>query len=160
MADNDTAGILSLVTHTAEAAYKKLPEADSKPILWADILNLLGILYLMEGDFKTAEEKQMKSLEVRRELNSSEDLSINACYNYLGVITDSDLRHDEAKEWLAKSAEILAKGDGDLYIRLRCQNKLNTSRNRYATEKFDESEKLVDEALVLATHFNSWYSLA
>ena len=91
----------------------------------------------------------------KNKLKSSEDLSINACYNYLGVILDSDLRHDEAQEWLAKCDEILKKGDEDLWIRLGCQNKLNTSCNRCGTESFDESRKLVDAALVLATDFNN-----
>ena len=154
VSDNDTAGIFSLVTHTADTAFEKLPSKDKDQRLKADIFNLLDILYQKEGDFKASEVQILESLQIRRELFSPEDLAIVACYNYLGVATDSDLRYDEGNEWLEKSAAIIEDHDEDLYVRLRCQNNLNRSRNRYATEKFDDSETLLNRALTLATSYD------
>lgn len=159
VSDNDKAGVQSLVTYTGEKAFQQLLYKDQ--VLEADILSLLGILYQKEGDFFASEYEIAESLRIRRELNDSpKDLAIVACYNYLGVARDSDLRHDEGKEWLEKSFAIIKDRNEDLYIRLRCQNNLNRARNRYATDNFEEAEKLLDKALELARVFDGWYSLA
>lgn len=160
MQDNDTAGVMSLVTHTSEDAYQKLPESQKDPLLLADIMILLCILYLQDGDFKAAEDKGLKSLELRRELQMPEDLAMSNCYNYLGIACDSDLRHDEAHVWLEKSADIFKDHDEDLYVRLACQNNLNRARNLYCTEQYEQSKQLLDISMSQATKFGSWYSLA
>lgn len=160
MQDNDTAGVMSLVTHTSKDAYQKLPKSQKDQLLLADILILLSIVCLQNGDFSAAEDFGMKSLEIRRELMMPEDLAMTNCYNYLGIACDSDLRHSEARFWLEKSADILKDHDENLYVRLACQNNLNRARNLYCTGQYEQSKQLLDVSMSQATKFESWYSLA
>ena len=160
MQDNDTTDGMSLVPHAGEDAYQMLPESQKDQLLFADILILLGTLDLQDGRFKAAKGKGLKSLDLRRELQMPEDLAMSNCYNYLGIACDSDLRHDEARVWLEKSADILKDHDEDLYVRLACQNNLNRARNLYCTENYEQSKHLLDISMSQATKFKSWYSLA
>ena len=68
MQDNDTAGVISLVTHTSKDAYQQLPQSQKDQLLLADILILLGIVYLQDGASTAAEDQGMMSLEIRRGL--------------------------------------------------------------------------------------------
>ncbi|KAL8896345.1 MAG: hypothetical protein Q9207_007750 [Kuettlingeria erythrocarpa] len=159
--DNDAAGILSLVIDTGCKAYYKLSEDSKQPILEADLLLLLCIRDLRaEGDFKSAETQGKRSLVIREELKIPQDLQITNCYNYIAIALDSLGQHDEAKKWLEKSREILVANDDELHVRLLSQNNLNYSRNLFSVEDFTGSEKKLDQALVQATGFKSWYSLA
>ena len=160
MQDSDTPGVMSLVTHNSKVAYQKLPELQKDQLLLADILILLGIVYLQDGDIRAAEDYGMKILEIRRELTMPEDLAMTNCYNYLGIACDSDLRHSEAWIWLERSADILKNHDEDLYVRLACQNNLNRARNLYCTGQYEQSKQLLDVSMSQATKFGSWYSLA
>jgi len=82
------------------------------------------------------------------------------CYNYIAIACDSVGRHAEAKELLQKSRSILEGKDDELHTRLLCQNNLNFSRNLFSVEDFEGAERMLDEAVVQATSFKSWYSLA
>ncbi|KAL8812868.1 MAG: hypothetical protein Q9223_000518 [Gallowayella weberi] len=159
--DNDAAGILSLVISTGYAAYYKLPDAAKERILDADILLLLCIRDLRaEGDFVSAEIEGKKSLAIREELQMPQDLQMTNCYNYIAIALDSLGRHLEAKNLLDKSREILEGHSDELHVRLLCQNNLNSSRNLFSMDDFEGSEKKLDDALIQATSFKSWYSLA
>ena len=159
--DNDAAGILSLVIDTGCDAFHKLPEAPKERVLEADILLLLCIRHLRaDGDFKSAETQGKKSLAIREDLKMPQDLQMTNCYNYIAIACDSMGRHDEAKTWLEKSRSILVEHHDDLHIRLLAQNNLNFSRNLFSVNDFEGSEKKLDAALVQATGFKSWYSLA
>ncbi|KAL8715178.1 MAG: hypothetical protein Q9220_001136 [cf. Caloplaca sp. 1 TL-2023] len=160
--DNDAAGVLSLAVDTGHDAYYKLPDDDVKqPILEADILLLMCIRDLRaEGDFKSAEIHGKKSLAIRQDLKMPQDLQMSNCYNYIAIALDSLGRHDEAKVWLEKSRAILESHDDELHVRLLCQNNLNFSRNLFSVGDFGLSEYKLDKALVQATTFKNWYSLA
>ena len=159
--DNDAAGILSLVIDAGCEAYYKLPDAAKQRVLEADILLLRCIRDLRaEADFKSAETQGKKSLAIREELKMPQDLQMTNCYNYIAIALDSMALHQEAKLWFEKSREILEGHDDELHIRLLCQNNLNFSRNLFSVEDFDGAEKKLDRALIQATGFKSWYSLA
>ena len=159
--DNDAAGILPLVIDTGRDAFYELPEAPKEHVLEADILLLLCIRDLRTGgDFKSAETQGKKSLAIREDLKMPQDLQMTNCYNYIAIACDSMSCHDEAKTWLEKSRSILVEHDDELHIRLLAQNNLNFSRNLFSVNDFEGSEKKLDTALVQATAFKSWYSLA
>jgi tetratricopeptide (TPR) repeat protein len=149
-----------LVIGTGIDAFRKLPEPLRDQLLLADLLILFAICDLMIGDFKSAEHGSRKSLETRQGLRLPEDLQMTNYYNYLGLACDSELRHDEARIWLDKSVAILRGHDEELYVRLSCQNNLNSARNLYYTDHFDEAEQRIDLSLKQATGFQSWCSLA
>lgn len=159
--DNDAAGILSLVIDTGCDAFSKLPDLSKERVLEADLLLLLCIRDLrVEGDFKSAETQCKKSMAIREDLKMPQNLQMTNCYNYIAIACDSMGCHEEAKIWLEKSRSILVEHDDDLHIRLLAQNNLNYSRNLFSVNDFEASEKKLDTALVLATGFKSWYSLA
>jgi len=159
--DNDAAGVLSLVVDAGKEGYYELPDEVNDPLLEADILLLLCIQDLRgEGDFKSAETHGRKSLQIRNHLERPQDLEMTNCYNYIAVACDSLKRHVEAKELLQKSRDILKGKDDELHTRLLCQNNLNFSRNLFSVEEYQEAEIKLDEAVLQATSFQSWYSLA
>ena len=160
MHDNDTHSVMSLVMHTAEHAFNKLAPEDQNYLLLIEITVLSSILNLQEGDFKAAEEKAAKALQLMKEHDLPEGLTLTNAYNHLGLACDSIGEHDKAKAWLEKSADILKKGDDDAHTRLACQNNLNRARNLYCKNNFKEAEDLIDKAFAQATEFKSWYSLA
>ncbi|KAL8804836.1 MAG: hypothetical protein Q9182_002330 [Xanthomendoza sp. 2 TL-2023] len=159
--DNDAAGILSLVITTGYVAYYRLPDAAKERILEADILLLLCIRHLRaEGDLESAETDGKKSLAIREQLKIPQDLQMTNCYNYIAIALDSQGRHQEAKNLLDKSREILEGHQDEIHLRLLCQNNLNSSRNLFSMHDFKGSEQKLDQALIQATSFKSWYSLA
>lgn len=87
-----------------------------------------------------------------------QDLKTSNCFNYIALALDSLEQHKDAQSWLDKSAEILKDND-DLYVRLSCQNILNSARNLYFMGEYEAAEKRLDQSLKQATAFNSWYSL-
>ena len=165
MQDNDTASLMSLVTDTSENAYHKLPKSKKDPLLLVDIMILLCIRYLQDGDFTAAEKKGTDAWFEKRELQMPKDLRISNCYNYLGLAYDSKLQYSVGWHWLERSAYILKDPDEDVYVRLACQNNLNRARNLYCTatekpERYEESKKLLDISMSQAVEFGSWYFLA
>lgn len=159
--DNDAAGILSLVMDTGCDAFYKLPDFSKERVLEADLLLLLCIRDLrVEANFKSAETQCKKSMAIREDLKLPQNLQMTNCYNYIAIACDSMGCHEEAKNWLEKSRSILVKHDDDLHTRLLAQNHLNYSRNLFSVNDFEDSEKKLDTALVLASGFQSWYSLA
>ena len=163
MQDNDTAGVMSLITLASENAYHKLPESQKDPLLLVDIMILLCISYLQDGNFTAAEKMGTDAWFKRKELQMPKDLRMSNCYNYLGIAYDSELQYGVGFHWLERSANILKHHDEDVCVRLACQNNLNRARNLYCTEKpgrYEESKKLLDISMSQATEFGSWYFLA
>lgn len=158
--DNDTAGIMSLVIDCAAEAYKKLPNNKSDKLLYCDIIELLSIRDLMQGEYKSAEDLAREVLKIRNGINMPQDLKMTNCYNYIALALDSLERHTEAQKWLDKSDAILRDHEEDLFVRLSCQNNLNSARNLYCMDQYEAAEKRIDLALEQATSFQSWYSLA
>ena len=66
MQDNDSTDVMSPVTHASEDAYQQLPQSQKDQLLLADVLILLGIVYLQDGDSTAAENQGLRSLEIRR----------------------------------------------------------------------------------------------
>ena len=159
--DNDSAGILSLVIDTGRNAYYKLPQSAKEPLLEADILLLLCIRDLRaEGDFKSAEVQGKQSLTIREQQKAPQDLQMTNCYNYIAIACDSMGHHAEAKTWYEKSRTLLEGNDDSLHIRLLCQNNLNFSRNLFSVGEYEVSEEKLKQALIQASSFKSWYTLA
>lgn len=159
MHDNDTVGIMSLVIDCAAEAIKRLPTDKLHTLLWSDIVELLSIRDLTVGDFKSANDLSHEALKIRTELEMSQDLKMTNCFNYIALALDSLEQHKDAQPWLEKSADILTGHDEDLYVRLSCQNNLNSARNLYCMGEYEPAEKRLDLALKQATDFDSWYSL-
>ena len=158
---------MSLVTLASENAYHKLPESQKDPLLLVDIMTLLCIRYLQDGDFTAAEEMGTDAWFKRRELQIPKDLRMSNCYTYLGIAYDSKLQYSVGWHWLERSANILKDHDEDLYVRLACQNNLNRARNLYCFKNYEESKKnyeeskrLLDISISQAMEFGSWYFLA
>lgn len=160
MHDNDTAGIMSLVIDCAAEAIKRLPTDKLHRLLWSDIVELLSIRDLTIGDFKSANNLSHEALKIRTELEMPRDLKMTNCFNYIALALDSLEQHKDAHSWLGKSADILTSHDeDDLYVRLSCQNNLNSARNLYCMGEYGPAEKRLDSALKQATVLDSWYSL-
>ena len=101
---------------TADWAYHRLPKDKQDRLVLIDIKILFSMLYLQRGNFKAGELEAAKSLQLRRDLNLPEDLAMTNVYNYLGLACGSMERHEEARDWLAKSAAILEKDDDELHL--------------------------------------------
>ena len=150
---------MSLVINCAAEAIKKLPEDQADRLLECDIIVLLSIRDLMGGDYESSEDLGYKALKIRTEMKMPQDLKMTNCFNYIALALDSLERHQEAQPWLNKSDALLRGHEEDLYVRLSCQNNLNSARNLYCMAEFAAAEDRVDLALKQATAFDSWYSL-
>lgn len=159
MQDNDIAGIMTLVIDCAAEAYKKLPIDKMDRLLWSDILVLLSIRDLSIGEFESTNDLGHEALKIRTEMQTHQDLRMSNCYNYIALALDSLEQHKDAQPWLEKSNDILKDHDDDLYVRLSCQNNLNSARNLYCMGDYEAAEKKIDQSLKQATAFDSWYSL-
>lgn len=157
--DNDIAGIMSLVIDCAAEAYKRLPIDKADRLLWCDIIELLSIRDLMIGEFKSTHDLGQEALKIRTEMQAPQDLKMTNCFNYIALALDSLEQHKDAQPWLEKSNQILKDNDEDLYVRLSCQNNLNSARNLYCMGEYEAAEKRIDQSLKQATAFDSWYSL-
>lgn len=157
---------MSLVIDCANKVYQKLPEEqrNEDQRLGCDIIELLSIRALTNGDYESSRHLAHAALDVHQGISPQEkheELRLSNYYNYIALALDSLEKHEDAKVWLDKSAAILRGHDNDdQYVRLSCQNNLNAARNLYCVGKFDDAEQRLDKALEQATRLNSWYSLA
>ncbi|EFI42688.1 AAA family ATPase [Peptoniphilus sp. oral taxon 386] len=78
------------------------------------LYRLYGVYYLMQGNFKSAENLFNKSIELFSNsggIENSNSISIAADYNYIGEIRNSECNYDEAMQYFKKSIDLCEDTD-------------------------------------------------